>query len=224
MRQWLQSPGGLRQWYRSPGGRRVLATSVASLAVLLAVGAIGVFAYPYYTNLRAGTVQRKLADTFTSPAVKEAFKQRKLVDGNPLTRIQIPSIGTDTIVVEGTSIKALNTGAGHYPGTPLPGEPGNVAIAGHRTMFGQPFRHLDQIRGGDKVILTTPFGKYTYQVLDSWQNQAVPFIVAPDDWTMAAPSSDSMLTLTTCNPVGKSTSRLVAKARLIDSRTFGSKS
>ncbi|MGI8427143.1 MAG: class E sortase [Actinomycetota bacterium] len=212
----------LRQWFQSPKRRRVLATSVAGLAVTLALSAVGVFAYPYYTNLRAGTVQRRLADTFATPQIKQAYSQRKLVDGSPLTRIEIPSIGTNTIVVEGTSIKALNTGAGHYPGTPLPGEAGNVAIAGHRTMYGQPFHRLEQIRSGDKVTLTTPFGKYVYEVIPTWESKAVPFVTAPDDWTMAAQSSQSMLTLTTCNPIGKSTNRLVAKAKLISSEKFES--
>jgi len=212
----------MRQWFQSPKGRRVLATSVAGLAVTLALGAVGVFAYPYYTNLHAKTIQRQLAGTFSTQKIKQAYSEHKLVDGSPLTKIEIPSIGTNTIVVEGTSIKALNTGAGHYPGTPLPGEAGNVAIAGHRTMYGQPFHNLDKIRGGDKVTLTTPFGKYVYEVLPTWESRAIPFVTTPDDWTMAAQSSESMLTLTTCNPIGRSTSRLVAKAKLISSEKFNS--
>jgi len=197
---------------------------LAGLAALAAIGGAAVFAYPYYTNVRAKGIQHTLRQTFSTQQVKTEFKRHKLVDGSPVTRIQIPTIGTDTIVVEGTSIKALNTGAGHYPGTPLPGEAGNVAIAGHRTMYGQPFHRLEQIKPGDKVYLTTPFGKYTYEILPSWEGQSVPYIAAPDDWRVAAASTgQSMLTLTTCNPIGRSTNRLVAKGKLIASEPIAAK-
>lgn len=206
----------IKSWLKTSQGRRVLASSLAGLAALAAFGAVGVFAYPYYTNMRAGGVQKDLKETFASPAIKQAFVQRKLVDGSPLTRIKIPTIGTDHLVVEGTSIKALNTGAGHYPGTPLPGEKGNVAIAGHRTMYGQPFNKLDRIRAGDKIFLTTPFARYTYEVIPTWQGQSMPFIVSRFDWGPIREVTDEhMLTLTTCNPLGKATNRLVAKAKMI---------
>lgn len=206
----------MRSWLSSPKGRRVLAGSLAGLAALAALGAVGVVAYPFVTNVRSGNYQQTLQETFTSPQIKQAFTERKLVDGDPLSRIKIPSIGTDHLIVSGTSIKALNTGAGHYPGSPLPGEVGNVAVAGHRTMYGQPFNKLDRIRPGDKIYMITPFAKHTYEVVSSWRGQSIPFVVARNDWSVIEEkTSERMLTLTTCNPLGKATNRLVAKARLV---------
>ena len=77
------------------------------------------------------------------------------------------------MVVEGTGASALRAGAGHYPNTPLPGEEGNVAIAGHRTTYGKPFANLDRLKPGDEIILETPVGKYTYKVSRD------PFVVTP---------------------------------------------
>ena len=69
--------------------------------------------------------------------------------------IQIPKIGVDKIFVEGTGREDLKKGPGHYPGTPLPGEIGNAAIAGHRTTYGQPFYDLDKLAPGDEIITQT---------------------------------------------------------------------
>jgi len=91
--------------------------------------------------------------------------------GNVLTRLRIPKqgISLDVLVVEGTTPAALRAGAGHYVGTPLPGENGNVAIAGHRTTSGRPFNHLDELGPGDEVILDPPFASYHYPSTPSRQ-------------------------------------------------------
>ena len=129
-------------------------------------------------------------------------------------------MGTDTIVVEGTSNKALNTGAGHYPNTPLPGEPGNVAIAGHRTTYGKPFSNLEVLKQGDKVILETPFAKHTYEVIGGFEGHQNPWVVAANDWSVAEQVPESMLTLTTCHPRGSDSQRLVARAKLINTEAI----
>jgi sortase A len=129
----------------------------------------------------------------------------------------IPRIGVDAVVVEGTNAKALAAGAGHYPETPLPGEAGNVAIAGHRTMNGKPFADLDRVSPGDKVILVTPFAKHTYEVVSSFDSHANPWVTTPNDWTIVAPTKVPMLTLTTCHPKGTARQRLVARAKLVSS-------
>lgn len=193
----------------SPKGRRLAALSLAVLAVVTALGSAGFFVYPFYTDWKAGRQQDALKSTFASRALKAAYKQGRVGDAQPLTRITIPAMGTDTIVVEGTSAKALNTGAGHYPNTPLPGQPGNVAIAGHRTTYGKPFARLDVLKPGDKIFLQTPFARYTYQV------SRAPWVTTPTDWSVVAPAPGYLLTLTTCNPKGRATQRLIARAELV---------
>ena len=88
--------------------------------------------------------------------------------------IQIPKIGVDKVFVEGTGREDLKKGPGHYPGTPLPGQIGNAAIAGHRTTYGQPFFDLDQLGPGDEIITQTLAGRYTYKVRET-------LVVKPDD-------------------------------------------
>lgn len=188
---------------------------LASLAVVTAIGAAGFVAYPFYTDWRAGNTQDDLRATFASDQLKDAYKNGRIGDAQPLTRIIIPAMKTDTIVVEGTSSKALNTGAGHYPNTPLPGEPGNVAIAGHRTTYGKPFANLDILKEGDKIILETPFAKHTYEVVPGFGGHANPWVVASNDWSVVEQSPESTLTLTTCHPKGSDRQRLIARAKLI---------
>lgn len=192
-----------------------MALGLASLAVVTAIGAAGFVAYPFYTDWRAGNTQEDLRAAFASDELKDAYEKGMVGDAQPLTRIIIPAMKTDTIVVEGTSAKALNTGAGHYPNTPLPGEPGNVAIAGHRTTYGKPFANLDILKQGDKIILETPFAKHTYEVVGGFEGHQNPWVVAANDWSVTEQVPESVLTLTTCDPPGSAKQRLVVRAKLI---------
>jgi len=86
-------------------------------------------------------------------------------EGDPLGRLIVGRIGLNAIFVQGTSRwGALDKGPGHYEETPLPGEPGTVGIAGHRTTFGAWFRHIDSIRDGDYIELRMPYGTFKYRV------------------------------------------------------------
>lgn len=203
-----------------PGGRRLL--SLTSLVVF--VGALCAFAYPLFTDAYSATlVQRPLADQFDSAEVVQAYTARTIQTGDPLTRIVLPSIGVDTVVVEGTSPAALRAGAGHYPTSPLPGEPGNVAIAGHRTTFGKPFNQIDEMLPGEELQLVTPLDVHTYRVLAAPEGEARPcpsgacWIVGPTAWEVVAPMAGSVLTLTTCHPKGSVAERLILRAELVAS-------
>lgn len=187
---------------------------------MTALGAAGFFVYPFYTDFRAGRQQSALRETFASQSLKAAYSEGRIADASPLTRIIIPAMGTDTVVVEGISTKALNTGAGHYPSTPLPGEPGNVAIAGHRTTYGKPFANLDVLKPGDTIVLETPFAKHTYVVVPAFGGHANPWVTTADDWSVADPTPESMLTLTTCHPKGSDRQRLIARAKLMSSQNI----
>ena len=187
--------------------------SVLSLALLL--GAAGVIGYPFYTNLYQGRLQGQLDRQLASPELRDAYLNRSVGEGDSLTRIKIPRIGVDVVVVEGTTASALRAGAGHYPNTPLPCEVGNVAIAGHRTTYGRPFHDMDQLEPGDRVTLETPIGECTYEVDED------PFIVAPTQTDVVANTPDSAeLTLTTCHPKGSARQRLILKATMVSAETF----
>ena len=180
--------------------------SVVSVGLLVA--AVAMFGYPFYTNLYQRRVQQQLENELVSPELEQAFRARRVATGDALTRIQIPDIDVDVVVVEGTTASALRAGAGHYPQTPLPCEPGNVAIAGHRTTYGRPFHNLDRLDVGDVITLITPIGSCTYRV------SREPFVVTPKDFSVLAPTSMPSLTLTTCHPKGSARQRLIVRAEM----------
>jgi sortase A len=182
-----------------------------SASVIIAALALGLLAYPFATNLYQGRLQDKLAIQLAKPETKRAYATGQLAEGDSLTRLRIPATGVDVVVVEGTSPSALRAGAGHYPATPLPGEEGNVAIAGHRTTYGKPFADNDRLRQGDEIILETPLGIDTYRVSRD------PYVVSATDFQPIAQSPGSTLTLTTCHPKGSARQRLIVKAELVRS-------
>jgi sortase A len=120
----------------------------------------------------------------------------------------IPAIGVNRYVVQGVAENDLQQGPGHYPGTPLPGQRGNVGIAGHRTTFGAPFFRLNEVVPGDLIYLTDTSGTtWVYSVQREW-------VVAPTDVGVLDPAHKAELTLTTCNPRFEAVSRLVVRAQL----------
>ena len=129
--------------------------------------------------------------------------------GNAVARIEIPKIGVDAIVVNGVDTDDLRLGPGHYPGTPLPGQLGNSAIAGHRTTYGHWFGDIDQLTTGDQILIRTVQGFFTYHVYQQ-------LIVDPGDVGVLAPDPGrpATITLTTCNPKYSASQRLVVKAEL----------
>ena len=161
-----------------PWLRRVL----SGLSVLLVLGGLALVGYPFATNMWTDRIQERLEDQIASPELQQAYKERKIETGDSLTRIKIPALGLDTVVVEGITPSALRAGAGHYPQTPLPCEGGNVSIAGHRTTYGRPFGNVDQLKPGDTIELTTPIGGCVYQVAKA------PFVVAPTEMSVIDPT------------------------------------
>jgi sortase A len=203
-----------------PIGRRAL----SALSLVLFLAGAGMFAYPFVTDIYAEQlVQRPLDDQFNTVELREQYETRTVATGDPLTRIIMPSLGVDALVVEGTSPAALRAGAGHYPNTPLPGEVGNVAIAGHRTTYGRPFSRIDELELGDEIRLKTPLATHRYRVVGHPAGAARPcptgacWIVAPNDWSVVAPTDEAMLTLTTCHPKGSARERLIIRAQLVES-------
>ena len=130
-------------------------------------------------------------------------------DGEAVARLVIPRIGVDKIVVEGVGRTDLEKGPGHYPGTPLPGQPGNAAIAGHRTTYGAPFNRIDELVAGDEILVTTLQGSFTYEVIGHE-------IVAPSAVEVVDDQGDDRLTITSCHPKYSARERIVLTAELAD--------
>jgi sortase A len=91
-------------------------------------------------------------------------EERQVRNGVAVGRIVIPRIGLNALVVQGTNTASLEKGPGHYPSTALPGLGQTVAIAGHRTTYLAPFRHIDALRPGDRISVQMPYGRFVYTV------------------------------------------------------------
>jgi sortase A len=152
------------------------------------------------------------APTTTVPPTTVPRVLPVLQEGGVVGEIRIPKIGVDKFIVQGTARDDLAQGPGHYPATPLPGQLGNVAIAGHRTTHSKPFYDLDQLRPGDDIVIRMRYGTYTYRMYQQ-------LIVKPSDVSVVGPTKDAELTLTTCNPRYSARQRLVVKARLVVNRS-----
>jgi sortase A len=176
--------------------------------LLLAAGvlALGYAAY-VVTDARAyqAIEQKRFEQWATEPAVAEA-PALALVEGRSLGEIQIPRLGLTAMVLQGSSAAVLRHAVGHVAGTALPGESGNVVLAGHRDTFFSP---LEQLHAGDLITLKTHHGEFTYLV----ESTAV---VPPSDVQVLQPTAERTLTLITCFPFsyfGSAPSRFIVRAR-----------
>jgi sortase A len=130
-----------------------------------------------------------------------------LDDGQAFGRLRIAHMGLDVVSVQGTSWAGdLSQGPGHYPQTPVPGLGSSVAIAGHRTTFGAPFRHIDELERGDLITLQMPYATLRYRV----QGHR---IVASDDWSIIRPQGYERLVLSACHPLYSASQRWIVFAR-----------
>ncbi len=148
----------------------------------------------------------------TRPPTTVPQHVQTITEGGLIGRIRIPRIGVDLIFVQGTARDDLSKGPGHYPATPMPGQLGNAAIAGHRTTHGKPFYRLNELAAGDDILIDTTYGHFRYRVTQQ-------LIVAPTDIAVVGPTTDAQLTLTTCNPRFSARERLVIHARLVVNRS-----
>lgn len=147
----------------------------------------------------------------TTTTVPVAPITAPLPGGESIATIKIDKIGVNKIVVEGTAVADLKKGPGHFRGTPMPGELGNSAIAGHRTTYGEPFNELDELVPGDLIEVITLTGRYVYSVTGS-------LVVNPDEANLIIPTIDptvATLTLVTCTPEYTSAQRLAVQAVLV---------
>jgi sortase A len=137
--------------------------------------------------------------------------RRHLHDGQAIGRLKIPHIHANFVLVEGTDAASLRKGPGHYPATPLPGMPGTVGIAGHRTTYLAPFNKLDKLRKGDEVRIEMPYAVLTYRVERSR-------IVKPTAvWVTRGVGYDRIV-MTACHPKYSAAKRIAVFAREVSAR------
>jgi sortase A len=164
------------------------------------------------TKLAPTPLEKKALRTLPDARSRIAFAARaldsKIKTGQPIGRIRINSIGVNKVMVEGTTTAVLPKGPGHYPATPLPGAPGTVAFAGHRTTYGAPFRKVDKLEKGDLIELDMPYAKVSYEVERLR-------IVKPTDTWVTERKGYNRLVLTACHPLYSAAQRIVVFARQV---------
>ena len=166
------------------------------------------------TGAETSTTSTEVPATAAVEPSVTATPVEPFLPGDPLARLEMPTIGTDHIVVAGIGVEELRLGPGHFPDTPLPGQFGNAAIAGHRTTYGQPFHDIDQLVVGDDIVVTTEAGRFTYVVNDIE-------IVLPSDYEVVATvdRARATLTLTSCHPKWSAAQRIIVHAALDPERS-----
>jgi len=132
---------------------------------------------------------------------------KRLHTGDAVGRIAMPTLGRSYVVVEGTDTETLRKGPAHYPDTALPGQGGTVAVAGHRTTYLAPFRSIDELQSGQPIVVTMPYGRFTYRV-ESRR------IVDPTALWVTKRVAHERLVLTACHPLYSAAQRIVVFARL----------
>jgi len=134
--------------------------------------------------------------------------RRRTKDGEAVGRIRIPRADANFVVVKGTTAPDLRKGPGIYEQTPFPGVPGTVAMAGHRTTYLAPFRHLDRLRRGDPITVEMPYATFSYKVEGTR-------IVRPDAFWILRRVGHDRLVLSACHPLFSAAKRIVVFARLV---------
>lgn len=149
----------------------------------------------------------KLPDYRARLAFLARREQRQAQTGDAIGKIVIPRIGTTFDVIQGTDDISLEKGPGHYPGTAFPGLGRTVAVAGHRTTYLAPFRHIDALKPGDEIVLEMPYGRFVYTV-------QFHRIVLPTALWVTHDVGYERLVLSACNPLYSASQRIIVFARL----------
>jgi len=198
----MLADAGLTLAWQEPVSAFFAAREQGRLAHKLDVEAAGVVARDKLLVASIRDVKRRLARL-------GAIERKRARAGDPIGRIKLPTLGRHYVVVQGTDTDTLRKGPGHYPSTVFPGEPGTVAIAGHRTTYGAPFRTIDQLKAGQHIVLAMPYGTFSYAVERTQ-------IVSPDAfWITRRVPGEDRLVLSACHPLYSASHRIVVFARLI---------
>ena len=222
---------------RTADGWRMAARGVGQLLITLGVVILLFVVYElwgtnFYTKAQQGDLRDQLRHDWavSGPDISQ-INVADVPIGSGLAVLRIPRFGRGyhIVVVEGTGYEDLKKGPGHYPGTALPGQVGNFAVAGHRTTYEAPFNRIDTLRVGDAIVLETKTMWFTYTVetlaaANGYPRVPYQEIVDPSDVAVAFPVPDQpnagkkptlrLLTFTSCNPKYSAAQRIVVHAQL----------
>jgi len=204
-------------------------------ALLLLEGAVTVLWKEPFSALFAAGNQKALGDDLEKLEREEAaqaarsrkeavaYQRRQAVSlnrdrkaGEAVGRLRIKKLGLNEVVVQGTDDVTIQKGPGHYMETPLPGQKGDwtVGIAGHRTTYGAPFRRINELKRGDQVVFSVPYGRFTYEVDDTKIVDAA--------YTKAmVPKGEDKIVLTACHPLYSAAQRILVYGKLKKSEPLG---
>lgn len=167
----------------------------------------------------AATTSILITTTTAAPATTVLALPAQPVDDDPGTpvapdngpgvgRIEIPRLGVDQRLQNNWDLATLDFGPGLMPGSPRPGQAGNMVVAGHRTSHSKPFRYIDTLQNGDEVVFTIKDRRYVYQVTGH-------LVVSPDAMWITDPTAEATATLFACHPPGSTSQRWVTRLKLI---------
>lgn len=128
--------------------------------------------------------------------------------GEELAFLRIPKIDVDEVLFEGVDRETLKSGPGHMDGTPIPGQPGNAVVSGHRTTYGSPFFDFHLLEPGDRIEVETSIGEHIYEIREI-------IVVEPTDVWVTDDRPGGWLTLTTCEPKFSARQRLIVFAEMV---------
>jgi LPXTG-site transpeptidase (sortase) family protein len=223
-----RAPGDLWRLFARGLGQLLI---TAGVVILLFVG-YELWGTNFYTKGQQHRLDQQIQHSWagSGPDITEVnVKDVPLGSGIAVLRIPRFGRGYHMVIVEGTGYEDLKKGPGHYPGTALPGQVGNFAVAGHRTTYLAPFNKIDTLRRGDAIVLETKSKWLVYRVQDVPAQRGypdVPYqeIVDPSDVKVAyavpdQPNPDKrprlkLLTFTSCNPKYSAAQRIVVHAEL----------
>jgi len=194
---------------RSSSPRRIVSIALLLIGVTL-LGYVGSQYWEMYHSQRQLEAQWEHQQLSVMPVPGQP--RAAIATADLLTRVSIPRIKIDAIVVEGASRKQLSIGPGHMVQTAMPGDPGNAVITGHRDTF---FRHIYELQKGDEIVVRRNGQTFKYQVTGKR-------IVKPEDVSVLKQTKDAQLTLITCYPtyyIGPAPERLVVFSKLVESKT-----
>jgi sortase A len=156
-------------------------------------------------------IERRVLSGLRDSRARIAFLARSLqrhtAPGDAIGRLEIPRLDADFVMVKGSDPSDLRKGPGTFDGAPLPGVGGTAAIAGHRTTYLAPFRHIDRLRPGDRITIVMPYATFTYRVQRTR-------IVAPDAVKVLRDVGYDRLVLSACHPLFSAAQRIVVVSRL----------
>lgn len=214
----------IRRFLRSLGTGLLIAGVILILDAALTVIWQEPFSYAYSAVIQGGLDEdlAQLGNEGPAAAEREALAalaardqkiaylarslRRRVPSGSPIARVSIPKLDVTKPVINGTSTGDLRKGPGLIESTDLPGLGGTTAIAGHRTTYGAPFNAVDDLRAGDRIILTLPYGRFDYRVERTQ-------IVKPDALWVLDRVGRERLVLSACHPLHSAAERIIVFAR-----------